>query len=712
PTHPLGTGGVELVDLFGRGLPDLLEMNGRVRYWRNLGGGRFDRARTMSDAPAGVALHGPGVQLLDADGDGRAELLVTRGAQAGWFALGEDGGWDRRSFRPYAVAPSFSLDDPEVRLVDLDGDGVTDALRAGARLECWFSVPDQGWGEAASVDRSVLEGLEGLSFTDPRVRMADMSGDGLQDVVVVRGRSVEYWPSLGRGRWGRPVRMADAPVLPWNYDPRRLLLGDVDGDGAADLVYVEDGCVTLWLNRVGEGWSAPVVIRGTPRVADTDTVRLADVFGNGIAGVLWSGGGRTAGRAGLRFLDFTGGAKPYLLTGLDAHLGSVTRVEYAPSTRFRLADEAVPALRWRTPLPFPVHVVSRSWAIDQISGRWLTTEYSYHHGYWDGEEREFRGFGRVDWRDAEALGDGGPGGEKPAGGSARRAVPLETRTWFHPGAVRDGSGGWRGAEYSHEHWPEPGMRPFPSPVLPESTAADARARRDALCTLRGRVLREEVYALDGSPLSARPFTVVERAWAVREEDADTAAGRRRIFFPHEVAARTTQWDRGDEPMTSFSFTGDYDGYGQPRLSLSVAVPRGRDPYAAGDHPEPYLCTVRRTVYARPPEGRWMMDRVACVTGHEVADVRGGSVEALRAAVMDGAEGGAPLTLRVIGQTLSFYDGAAFEGLPLGRVGATGALVRAEDLVLTAGLLREAYGDAPPPWFAGDGVDWSGYPAEV
>ena len=32
---------LELVDLFGKGLPDILEMNGTVRYWRNLGGGAF-----------------------------------------------------------------------------------------------------------------------------------------------------------------------------------------------------------------------------------------------------------------------------------------------------------------------------------------------------------------------------------------------------------------------------------------------------------------------------------------------------------------------------------------------------------------------------------------------------------------------------------------------------------------------------------------------
>ncbi|HEX6036380.1 SpvB/TcaC N-terminal domain-containing protein [Longimicrobium sp.] len=714
PDLPAG-GTVELVDLFGRGLPDLLEMGPTLRYWRNRGGGRFDAPRAMRNAPAGVPLNGPGVQLVDADGDGRADLLVTTAGMAGYFPLGPDGAWDARSYRPYRVAPSFSLDDPEVRLVDLDGDGVTDALRAGARLECWFSDPEHGWGETASVDRGSVPGLEGLTFTDPRLRLADMCGDGLQDLVMLRGRAVEYWPALGGGRWGAPVRMADAPQLPWSYDPRRLLLGDVDGDGAADLVYVDDGRVTLWMNRAGNGWSAPVTITGTPRVAEGTTVRLADVLGNGISGVLWSAAA-PRGQSGMRFLDLTGGTKPYLLAETDANAGSVSRVEYAPSTRYCLADEADPALRWRTPLPFPVHVVARTHSIDRVSGSRLTTEYAYHHGYWDGEEREFRGFGRVDQRDTEAF---DPRAFDPDGfGTVPErffAPPLETRTWFHPGAVADGAGGWRGAAYGAEYAAEPGMQRFADPALPPSAAADARARRDALRTLRGRVLRTELYALDdpehpGDPRHAgRPYTVTEHAFAVREEDAAGAGARRRVFFPHAVARRTTEWDRGDEPMTAFSFTADYDAYGQARLSLAVAVPRGRDPYGEGPHAEPCLAMVTRTVHAAPaPGGRRILDRVACTTEWEIPGVATGSVYALRDAVVagDGAT-----AWRVVGQTLHFYDGPAFEGLPLGRVGATGAVVRSESLVLTPERLREAYGDAAPPWFH-DLADWSAYPAEV
>ena len=45
PPGSLAQPDYELVDLFGNGLPDILQMNGAVRYWRNLGGGRFDLPR-------------------------------------------------------------------------------------------------------------------------------------------------------------------------------------------------------------------------------------------------------------------------------------------------------------------------------------------------------------------------------------------------------------------------------------------------------------------------------------------------------------------------------------------------------------------------------------------------------------------------------------------------------------------------------------------
>lgn len=688
PPYSLANPDYALVDLFGTGLPDLLEMNKTVRYWRNLGRGKFDRPRVMREAPAGVSLADPGVQLIDANGDGRTDLLVTTATQSGYFPLTFGGTWDRRSFRPYRTAPSFSLQDPEVRLVDLNGDGITDAIRSGSRLECFFNHPHDGWeSETRWAEREPLEQFPNVNFSDSRVRWADMSGDGLQDVVLLYDRNVEYWPNLGHGRWGARIHMENGPRLPYGYDPGRVLLGDVDGDGLADVVYVDDRRIHLWINKGGNGWSEePIVIDGTPPVSNQVTVRLVDLLGTGVAGVLWSTDANGFGQPRTYFLDLTGSIKPYLLNRVDNRLGAVTAIEYAPSTTYYLADQRHYGTRWRTPLPFPVQVVSRVESADAISQGRLISEYRYHHGYWDGTEREFRGFAMVEQLDSETVTAAG----------ARYSPPLLTRTWFHQGPVGDEAADWAELDLTDEWWSgDParlghvqGVNGFLA-SLPRR-----RMRRDALRSIRGSVLRTELYALDGSTREDRPYTVTERAYGIREESPPAAgdSARPRIFFPHLLAERTTEWERGSDPMTRFAYTGDYDGYGQPRSTISIAVPRGRDESAtipaASASPGPYLAIHTVTDYAsRDDATHYLVDRSARRTTYEIPNDGRASLSQLRAAIESGTYDTAA---NLIAQSLMYYDGSAYTGLPFGTLGEYGALVRSESLMLTRAQLRGGY----------------------
>ena len=81
---------IDLASLYENGLPDFVELDGVARTWRNLGDGRFDVSRPMATAPAGLHLGDPGVQLLDADGDGRIDLVTTTGPFAGYLPVGAE----------------------------------------------------------------------------------------------------------------------------------------------------------------------------------------------------------------------------------------------------------------------------------------------------------------------------------------------------------------------------------------------------------------------------------------------------------------------------------------------------------------------------------------------------------------------------------------------------------------------------------------------
>jgi hypothetical protein len=100
------------------------------------------------------------------------------------------------------------------------------------------------------------------------------------------------------------------------------------------------------------------------------------------------------------------GTKPHLLVRAANNLGAETRIQYAPSTRFYLADKRE-GRPWIIRLPFPVHVVERVETYDHISGNRFVTRHAYHHGYFDGVEREFRGFGLVEQWDTEEFAHSG-----------------------------------------------------------------------------------------------------------------------------------------------------------------------------------------------------------------------------------------------------------------------------------------------------------------
>lgn len=721
PARSLADPSLEFVDLFGNGLPDILEMAGTTRYWRNLGG-RFDLPRTMEYAPAGVTFGERGVRLLDANGDGRADLLVHRQGLSGYYPLAFGGLWNRKSFQRYETAPSFDFDDAEVQLVDIDGDGITDVVRSSRRFEYFFHDPDEGWNHTRQVERKAIDDFPNVNFSDPRVRWADMSGDGLQDIVLVHDGNVEYWPNLGHGNWGKRISMRNGPRFPHGYDPARILIGDIDGDGVTDMVYVDHCKIFLWINRGGNNWSDPIKIDGTPPVADNQSISLFDLHGSGVAGILWSQDQSGPARHPMHFLDFTGGVKPYLLHEMSNNMGAVTRVEYTSSTKYYLEDQNSPQTRWQTPLPFPVLVVSRVEVIDELSGGKLTTEYSYHHGYWDGEEREFRGFASVDQRDTEVFaryhepGLHGEQGFLPID-QKMFSPPMETRSWFHQGAISDDDGDWYEADYSQEYWSgDDNVLTRPDAMEALLKTFTPTVRREALRTLRGQVLRTELYALDDSRRQDRPYTVSESIAGVREESppdpADTK--RRHIFFAHALASRTTQWERGDEPMTQLAFTGDYDEYGQARESINTAVPRGRQYQQAGPPGEPYLVTLSKSEFAqRDDDNVYIVDRAARATSFEIKNDGSPSVFEL---VQTIREGGAETEL--IGQTRSYYDGEAFVGLPLKEIGDHGVPMRSETLVLTDEIVQRAYADESetpgvrrPPYLASNSPTvWTGeYP---
>ena len=144
---------------------------------------------------------------------------------------------------------------------------------------------------------------------------------------------------------------------------------------------------------------------------------------------------------------------------MDNNMGAITRVAYRSSVEDYCRDRKAGSFAWKTSLPFPVQVVGKVEVIDVFSGGKLTTLYQYHHGHWDGAEREFRGFGMVEQIDSENFELYNAAGLledkpfQPVEGD-QFTPPTMARTWFHQGAVGPEFGEWVELDYTDEYWQE------------------------------------------------------------------------------------------------------------------------------------------------------------------------------------------------------------------------------------------------------------------
>lgn len=544
------------VDLDGEGVPGILTEQGGSWYYKpNLSPAnrqsidgietvlpRFGPMQRVARQPSPASLNSDRVHLMDLSGDGELDVVAFDGPCPGYFERNDDENWE--SFRRFRSLPMLDWRNPNLRFIDLTGDGLPDLLISEDNAFCWHASQSvDGFATAQRVAQP-LDQEKGprLVFADSgeSIFMADMSGDGLTDIVRIRNGEVCYWPNVGYGHFGAKVTMAQSPRFDHAdlFDGNRLRLADIDGSGTTDIFYFASDAIHVYFNQSGNAWGRRRSLARFPPVESLSTATVLDLLGNGTACLLWSSPLPAAASRPMRYIDLMGGQKPHLLVRSRNNLGAETVVRYAPSTRFYVADKLA-GLPWLTRLPFPVHVVERVETYDYISRNRFVTRYAYHHGHFDGEEREFRGFGRVDQWDTEEIGAVSPGGVFPAADnqdSAHSVPPVYTRTWFHTGAYIGESTLSR--QYDREYYDEgddssaiAGLSKaeqesllLADTLLPGTVLLADGSRipwspspeeaREACRALRGSMLRQEIYALDGSDAADRPYSVSERNYTI------------------------------------------------------------------------------------------------------------------------------------------------------------------------------------------------------
>ncbi|MBA1288460.1 SpvB/TcaC N-terminal domain-containing protein [Pseudomonas japonica] len=624
------------VDLNGEGVSGILtEQGGSWYYKANLSPGNHSiiagtevvrphlgPMQRVARQPSPASLNGDHVHLMDLSGDGELAVVAFDGPTPGYFERTDAQGWAR--FKRFLSLPVLHWSNPNLRFIDLTGDGLPDLLVTEDSAFCWYgSLSTNGFAAGQRIPRSLnQEAGPQLVLRDSTesIFLADMCGDGLTDLVRIRNGDVCYWPNVGYGRFGAKVTMAGSPRFDSAdlFDGTRLRLADIDGSGTADILYFANNAIHLYFNQSGNAWGSRRSLGHFPAIDTASSATVMDLLGNGTACLLWSSPSPATASRPMRYIDLLGGHKPHLLVRARNNMGAETVFKYAPSTRFYVADKLA-GTPWLTRLPFPVHVVEQVLVHDYISRSRFGTRYAYHHGYYDGVEREFRGFGRVDQWDTEEISAVVPHSAFPPPSNqdpVYSSPPVCTRTWLHTGAYFGESIVSR--QFASEYYDE-GDR---SGAIAGLSEADKQAlllddtllpgtvlladgsrvpwnfspqeMREACRALTGSILRQEIYALDGTAAADRPYSTSERNYTIEALQPQgvnlygvfVVHAREAIDFHYERALYTVLGNQlvdpaapppgaraACDPRVTHALTLAVDSYGNVLRSAAVAYGR-------------------------------------------------------------------------------------------------------------------------------------------
>ncbi len=408
------TNNIDFIDINGDGLPDVVDTSkSKHTFFLNELGLTKDLQQSSHDYPrsrmlqnpteTSAPLSNPSVQMLDYNGDGFTDLVdavnkkiyVNRG-NSKW----EDASENLQSFPVTGT-------DPNMRFFDYNGDKAIDVISSDGNTTTYWIADGKGNWKVIPGQTNI-----GLGFAKDRLRLIDINGDGLQDIVHITKDAMRYRKYLGYGEWTDWIDVK-VPGLDQYELNLNAQFNDINGDGMADMVAFLGNSIVYFVNKNGTEFSAGQRLQTFKGVDIPDstktTVRIADINGNGSRDIVWID---SSGK--VTYLELFG-KRPNLMTEISNGIGQRINVAYGSSAYFYLRDatcdktkEAACAGPWQNKMPMPFTVVTQitTWASRsaQPAAQGQPTQEEapatqaiyYHDGFYDGNEKKFRGFRQVE----------------------------------------------------------------------------------------------------------------------------------------------------------------------------------------------------------------------------------------------------------------------------------------------------------------------------
>jgi YD repeat-containing protein len=398
-----------------------------------------------------------GVRALDLNRDGLLDLVradqshytknnswINNGT--GWY---NDSSWN---------VPTWIVDDSHndvgIRFIDVNGDGFTDIVKGdGTTKKTWINT-GSGWSSDNATWHLPTNAEfinSGSSVYDRGVRFIDFNDDGMIDILSVTDDWNYAWRNIKAGwvldnSW-RPPSAARFILYPEGKD-EGVRIEDINGDGLPDLVKGEDNDLRTWINNgtnwyEDSSWTIPAGANFTESASGDDSgARLADVNSDGLIDLLKSLGGKEESwinngtnwvkdsiwnvpettsfidvyehNIGVKLIDVNGdglvdvvnghtlnpitfinrATKSYFLKVINNTYGGSILIDYTKSTGVNNSG-----IDKNSDMGFNLWLVNYIVNTNSMPGaqkQSSETDYNYENGYYDYSKHEFRGFGKVD----------------------------------------------------------------------------------------------------------------------------------------------------------------------------------------------------------------------------------------------------------------------------------------------------------------------------
>lgn len=585
----------QCVDLFGEGLPGFLCRYDQCWYYREPlrdrdGGDQITYGpwTALDKIPIADRNKQAHQALMDLTGDGRLDWIIAQPGLCGFHTLNPDHSWS--GFVPFSAFP-VEFFNVLSQLGDLTGNGLSSLALIGPHSVRLYANQRAGFAKGENVPHEPADDPLPLisNSLSELVFLGNLHGSDTLGLCRIRHDEIKCWPNLGHGKFGKGFVIGGPTFKYATFDAARVRIADLNGSGAPALIYLNSDDFHIHLNQGGNRFAKDPIIVPWPEGVRYDNlcqVTFADLQGLGCASLILT---VTHMKPQHWRYDFVS-AKPYLMIASDNNMGCNTKVVYRSSAQEWLDEKQRILKLKRRPvsnLPFALQVVSQQSQLDEITGNCLNQFFSYFEAWYDSQDREFRGFGRLHQTDSETASDE----------DESFTAPALVCTWFHTGRQIDmpRDGYFDRDDKAHRLGDTQFCRFHPSDECEELIKPADEATEHAIArALAGNVLRIETYAA-GDPSSALPFLSEQSRYIVREVRERGEHYPDAVLMVSLLEAITCNYERYiDDPLCRHVINLNRDEFGQTTHSITVSYARR-------------LTETDKSPFIDPDEDKWWID---------------------------------------------------------------------------------------------------------